>query len=91
MPEGAMTWLPDKEPVEVNRLADLPDFDDAFLKILEEAGDASYGLGNNWSINWDTFYECLEREGWDMQDMGGPADNKIRRVVRKMVQEGVIQ
>ncbi|KKL48423.1 hypothetical protein LCGC14_2325650 [marine sediment metagenome] len=80
----------DEKPVEINGIDDLPDFDDVFLDVLADCGGASYGLGNNWSINWDTFYQCLEMEGWDMQDMDGPADNKIRRVVQKMVREGEI-
>ena len=86
-----MSWSPDHPPVEINGIDDLPEFDEAFLKSLEDSGNGSIGFNNSWTIDWTRFYECLETEGWDMQDLGGPADNKIRRVVRKMVQEGVIQ
>ena len=85
-----MSLFSDEKPIEITGIDDLPEFDDAFLKILKDCGDASYGLGNNWSINWDAFYECFEMEGWDMQELGGPSDEKIRRVVRKMVNEGEI-
>ncbi len=60
------------------------------ISKLQGCGEASYGLGNNWTINWERFYEILEMEGYDMQDLGGPADNKIRRLVQKMVKEGDI-
>ncbi len=84
------TFYGDVSPIEIANIHDLPKFDDAFLAVLRECGEASYGLGNNWTINWESFYISLEMEGWDMQDMGGPADNKIRRVVRKMINEGDI-
>ena len=77
--------------LSINSLDDLPEFDEAFLKILKDLGDASYGLGNRFVIDWDRFYEMMESmEGYDMQDLGGPADSKIRRVVQKMVREGEI-
>ena len=85
-----MTFERDGGPIEVNNVHDLPEFDADFIAVLQGCGESVYGLGNDWSINWESFYQCLEMEGWDMQDLGGPADNKIRRVVRKMVNEGEI-
>ena len=59
------------------------------VSILAAARRA--GLGNRFVIDWDRFYEMLESfNGYDMQDLGGPADNKIRRVVQKMVREGEV-
>ena len=79
-------WMTDT-PAEIATLADVTD--DVIAK-LQGCGDASYGLGNDFTIRWDRFYELLEMDGYDMQDLGGPADNKIRRLVRKMVQGGEI-
>ena len=56
--------------------------------VLIECAEASYGLGNRWVVDWERFYECLEIEGWDMQDLGGPVDNKIRRFVRRAIKDG---
>ena len=78
---------PDNPPVEITKLEDVTE--DVISK-LQSCGESSYGMGNNWTINWETFYECLEIEGYDMQDLGGRADNKIRRLVQKMVREGDI-
>jgi hypothetical protein len=58
--------------------------------LLIRIGESVYGLGNNWTIDWERFYERLEAHGYDMQDLGGPADEKIRRIVRKAVQDGEI-
>lgn len=80
----------DEPAKEVTSVDDLPEFDEAFLKILIGCGEASYGFNNYWGIDWEKFYESLEMYGWDMQDLGGSADNKIKRVVRKMVIEGEI-
>ncbi len=79
-------------PTVILRVTDLPEFDEPFRKVLSEIGSSVYGLGNRWVIDWDRFYEMLESfHGYDMQDLGGPADNKIRRVVQKMVRDGEIQ
>ena len=78
---------PNNPPIEITRLEHVTE--DVISK-LQGCGEAVYGLGNNWTIDWDRFYQYLEDEGYDMQDMGGPADNKIRRLVRKMVKEGDI-
>ncbi len=86
-----MTLFSDEKPIEINGVGDLPEFDDAFLAILKDCGNASIGFNNSWKIDWMRFWEALETAGWDMQDLGGPADNKIARVVRKMVNEGEIQ
>ena len=86
-----MSFLHEGPLVTINSLDDLPEFDGTFLKVLQDIGDASYGLGNRFVIDWDRFYEMLESfADYDMQDLGGPADNKIRRVVQKMVREGDI-
>jgi len=79
------------DPKIIETPADLPPFDEAFLKILKDCGDASYGFNQNFNIDWERFYESLEMNGWDMQDLGGSADEKIRRVVRRMVRDGEIQ
>ena len=59
-------------------------------ELLIECGGGAYGLGNNFTVDWDRFYELLEMYGYDMQDLGGKADNKIRRIVRKAIREGEI-
>jgi len=75
-----------QEPIEITRTTtELPPYE-----ILIGCGEASYGLGNRFVIDWDRFYETLEMYGWDMQDLGGPVDNKIQRIVRKAVREGEI-
>ena len=59
-------------------------------EVLIECANGAYGLGNNFTVNWERFYELLEMEGWDMQDLGGRMDEKIRRIVRKAVREGEV-
>lgn len=59
-------------------------------EILLECADASYGMGNRFVVDWERFYEHLESEGWDMQDLGGSVDNKIRRIVREAVKDGEV-
>lgn len=59
-------------------------------KILIECAEASYGMGNRFVVDWERFYEHLESEGWDMQDLGGYVDNRIRRIVRQAVKDGEI-
>lgn len=60
-------------------------------KLLIDCGEGAYGLGNNFTVDWERFYEMLETYGgYDMQDLGGKADNKIRRIVRKAIREGEI-
>ena len=61
------------------------------VDILMECGNASYGLGGRWEIDWDHFYDTLDMLGWDMQGIGGTIDNRIRRLVRKAVRDGEIQ
>lgn len=58
--------------------------------VLIECANGAYGLGNNFTVDWERFYELLEMKGWDMQDLGGRIDNKIRRIVREAVQEGEV-
>jgi hypothetical protein len=60
-------------------------------EALIECGEASYGMGNRWVIDWERFYDILDTQhGWDMQDLGGKVDNAIRRIVREAVREGDI-
>ncbi len=56
--------------------------------ILIDCGGGSYLLGNRPGVDWDAFYELLEMEGWDMQDLGGSVDSKIRRLVRAAIRDG---
>lgn len=79
---------PENPPVEINEHTPLSECPPT--EILIECGNASYGMGNNFQINWDIFYESLESEGWDMQNLGGRMDNKIRRIVRDAVWEGLV-
>lgn len=75
-----------EESVEItNKTTELPPHE-----TLIECGEASYGMGNRLSIDWDKFYEALEIYGWDMQDFGGSVDMRIRRIVQKAVREGDI-
>lgn len=59
-------------------------------ETLIDCGNASYGMGNRWAIDWDRFYETLETYGFDMQDLGGEVDSRIRKVVREAVREGEV-
>jgi hypothetical protein len=90
---SGQVWLEidEKTPTTINGPGDLPDFTDEFLKILEDCANGSYGFNQNFNVDWERFYDNLETYGWDMQDLGGPADEKVRRVVRKMVREGKIE
>ena len=91
-PDETFNALEAGHPAVIRTVNDLPEFDEPFLKVLADIGSGSYGLGNRFVIDWDRFYEMLESfNGYDMQDLGGPADNKIRRVVQKMVREGEVQ
>ena len=86
-----LNFLEPGDPKVIKEVKDLPEFDDEFLAVLKELGDGSYLMGNHQGIAWDRFYEMMETMyGWDMQDFEGSADEKIRRVVRKMVREGEI-
>ncbi len=79
----------DSESIEINKytlLSDVPS-----KKVLIECANASYGLGNRFTVDWERFYEFLEMEGWDMQDLGGRVDNKIRRIVQQAARDGEIQ
>ena len=92
VPHGTYSSLEAGDPTVVRSVTDLPEFDEPFLKILQECGESSVGFLEPYGrVEWDRFYEMLDSfHGWDMEDMGGPADEKIRRVVRKMVREGEI-
>ncbi len=91
-PDETFNALEAGHPTVVRTVNDLPEFDEPFRKVLADIGSSVYGLGNHFTIDWDRFYEMLESfYGYDMQDLGGPADNKIRRVVQKMVREGEVQ
>ncbi len=61
-------------------------------KVLIELAESSIGFGLNPShVDWDRFYEMLESfYGYDMQDMGGRADNRIRRRVSQLRKQGEI-
>ena len=62
------------------------------FEIVEACAESSIGFGlNPEHVDWDRFYETLESFGWDMQDLGGTADNRIRRAVRKAMNDGDIQ
>ena len=82
-----MSWWYDGEPVEITAdTTELP-----AREALIECGNASYGMGNRWVIDWECFYEILESQyGFDMQDLGGKIDNRIRKLVREAVNEGEI-
>ncbi len=70
--------------------ADTPREDTPPRPVLIECAEGAYGLGNNFTVDWERFYELLEMEGWDMQDLGGPIDNRIRRIVRNAIRDGEI-
>ena len=62
------------------------DTGDAFTlpdKVIIDLAEASIGFGlNPANVDWERFYEMLESQyGYDMQDLGGTADNRIRRRV----------
>ncbi len=58
-------------------------------ELIAELAGASLGFGlNPDTIDWVRFYEYLEMEGWDMQDLGGKLDERIRRRGRKLRAEG---
>lgn len=58
-------------------------------KELLDVASASYGLGNNFRIDWDVFYNILESQlGWCLDEWDSPADRKIRRKVSKWVRDG---
>ncbi len=75
---------------EINVGTEWSDFPDSFRETLIECASASYGIGNRWTVDWERFYEMLEMYGWDMQDLGGSVDNKIRRIVREAAREGEV-
>jgi len=53
-------------------------------------GSFNFGAAPN-AIYWERFYEVLDMQhGFDMQDLGGPMDNKIKRIVRTAVNEGEV-
>jgi hypothetical protein len=54
-----------------------------------EAAGGTLNVGNP-GIDWDRYYDVLETLGWDMQDLGGPADRKIRRIVRAAIRAGEV-
>ena len=58
--------------------------------VLLECGEVSYGMGNRWVIDWEMFYNALDSAGYDMQDLGGTVDTRIRRKVRQWVRDGDI-
>ena len=61
-------------------------------KMIAELAGASLGFGlNPEHIDWDRFYEYLEAEGWDMQDLGGKLDDRIRRRARKLRADGEVE
>jgi hypothetical protein len=75
------------EPKVIKDTADLPEFTEEFLALIKDLGEASIGFIEPYgNIDWDRFYEMFESNGYDMQDFGGSADNKIRRTVRKIVE-----
>jgi len=80
-------WRED-EPIVIQSSEDLPEFDEEFLAMLKDLGESAIGFLEPYGrIDWDRFYEMLETlQGYDMQDIGGPADNKIQRTVRKIVE-----
>ena len=75
------------EPLVIRTTEDLPEFTDEFLAELKDTGESAIGFLEPWGrIDWDRFYEFWESAGYDMQDLGGPADMKIQRTVRKIVE-----
>ena len=63
---------------------------DDMIQHFADIGNASYGLGNRWVVDWDRFWDMLASfHGYDV--VGGPAMDKVQRIVRKMVKEGEIQ
>ena len=61
-------------------------------ELIGDLAGASLGFGDQPnSIDWERFYEHLEAEGWDMQDLGGKLDGRIRRRVRKLRAEGLVE
>ncbi len=73
------------EPIEITATNQQLPTHDAMIA----AGEGSYNVGNP-GINWERYYECLELQGWDMQALGSPIDNRIRRFVRQAVKDGEI-
>lgn len=59
--------------------------------ILIGCGEASVGFNQSWNVDWTKFWECLETDGWDMQDMGGRIHNQLQRRVQKLKRAGLIQ
>jgi len=79
-------WFDGDPTVITSSTTDIPSRD-----ILIECGNSSYGMGGRWVVDWEQFYDILDTQyGWDMQDLGGKVDNKIRRIVREAVKEGDI-
>ena len=61
-------------------------------QMIADLAGASLGFGDKPEhIDWDRFYEHLEAEGWDMQDLGGKLDDRIRRRARKLRAEGKVE
>jgi len=75
------------ETIEINQHTPLSVVDEIGADRIGALASSVYGLGNHWHIDWERFYESLETEGWDMQDLGGKVDEKIRRIGRKYVKE----
>ena len=62
------------------------------LAIITICAENAVGFGlNPDNVDWDRFYEMLEILGWDMQDLGGTVDNRIRRLVNRARREGEMQ
>lgn len=50
-----------------------------------ECAEATYGLGNDFRVDWDRAYDTLESQyGWFVTELDNPADRKIRREVNKL-------
>ena len=81
----------DRDPIIIDSATDSATTELPSTATLIDVGNASYGMGNRWVIDWERFYEILDSQhGFDMQDLGGKIDNRIRRVVRLAVREGDI-
>ncbi len=69
--------------VTILRAAD--DVTEEVLVAAHSCAEAAYGMGNQWTIDWERAYDMLESQhGFLVDEMGSPADNKIRRHVRKI-------
>lgn len=74
-------WGPDSS--EISELPPLP--------CLYETAESSTNMGNHPGVDWDRFYDILDTQhGYDMQDLGGTTDNRIRRIVRQAITDGEI-